>query len=413
MRTALVLGAGMVGVSTALQLQKRGWQVVIVDRKGPGEETSYGNAGIIQTEAVLPYCMPRDLISLAQIATGRTNDVHFLWRFLNRHVGALAAYWWQSGEPRYGRAVAAWAPLIRRASDDHAELIAEAGAEALITKGGYRLFWRCAAERDKSLKEAETARSRWGASFAELTSGELLAAEPALKFAGIGGMQWLDPWCVNDPGGLVAAYADLFVRNGGRLIRGDAASLRPTARSWLVTTDDGVIEAETAVVALGPWSAKLLRRFNYAFTMLAKRGYHRHYRSAAKLNQPLRDVANGYLLLPMVKGIRITSGAELTGEDAAATPVQLAHAEVVARELIDLGDGIESEPWFGTRPCMPDMLPVIGPARGQTGLWLHFGHGHQGFTLGPTTGRLIAEMMSGEAPFVDPAPYSPDRFRLS
>ncbi|NVN11860.1 NAD(P)/FAD-dependent oxidoreductase, partial [Nguyenibacter vanlangensis] len=76
-----------------------------------------------------------------------------------------------------------------------------------------------------------------------------------------------------------------------------------------------------------------------------------------------------------------------------------------------LGAAVEAQPWRGARPCMPDMLPVIGPAWNHPGLWFHFGHAHQGFTLGPTTGRLCAEMMNGETPFIDPAPYSPARFR--
>jgi D-amino-acid dehydrogenase len=163
------------------------------------------------------------------------------------------------------------------------------------------------------------------------------------------------------------------------------------------------------VVALGPWSPELLKRFGYRVSMVRKRGYHRHYAGGAPLDLPLRDAANGYLMAPMQSGVRITSGAELTAPDGKSDPVQLDYAEQAARQLIDLGQPVEKEPWFGTRPCMPDMLPVIGPAARHKGLWLHFGHGHQGFTLGPATGRLVAELMSGELPIVNPFPYRPDR----
>jgi D-amino-acid dehydrogenase len=112
----------------------------------------------------------------------------------------------------------------------------------------------------------------------------------------------------------------------------------------------------------------------------------------------------------MARGLRITTGAELTGRPAASTPVQLGRAEAAARELLALGEPVEPRPWIGTRPCMPDMLPVIGQAPGHPGLWLHFGHGHQGFTLGPATGRLLAEMMTGERPFLDPTPFRPERY---
>jgi len=90
--------------------------------------------------------------------------------------------------------------------------------------------------------------------------------------------------------------------------------------------------------------------------------------------------------------------------------VQLERAEPLARELLPLGEKVDETSWMGVRPCMPDMLPVIGPVPGQAGLWCAFGHAHQGLTLGPTTGRLLADMMGNEAPFLDPAPYRPDRF---
>ena len=163
-------------------------------------------------------------------------------------------------------------------------------------------------------------------------------------------------------------------------------------------------------MTLGPWSPDLLHKFGYRIPLVRKRGYHMHYSGGASLDLPLVDKGRGYAMGPMAKGIRITTGAELTGPDALATPVQLASAEASARELLDLGKRAEPEPWFGTRPCTPDMVPVLGPAPRHRGLWMNFGHGHQGFTLGPATGRLLAEMMSGETPSIDPTPYRPERF---
>jgi D-amino-acid dehydrogenase len=186
---------------------------------------------------------------------------------------------------------------------------------------------------------------------------------------------------------------------------GDALKLTRTGRGWQVTTETGPIEAEHVVVALGPWSPELLKRFGYRLRMVRKRGYHRHFAGGAPLNHPLLDTANGYVLAPMARGIRIATGAELTGHEAPATPVQLARAERAARELIELGTSVDPEPWFGTRPLLADMLPAIGAVPDQPGLWVNFGHGHQGFTLGPATGRMLAEMMTGATPAIDPAPY--------
>lgn len=410
MQSAIVLGGGMVGIGTALHLQRRGWSVTLIDRREPGRETSYGNAGMIQAEAVRPYAMPRDLASLFRIATGRTNDVRYSLSTLHLHIEPLLRYFWHSAPQRHRHAITAWARLIADATVEHDVLIREAHADNLIRRAGYRMLHRDPAAFDLAVRTAEEDRREFGVNFRVLSGAELARAEPILRDDLPGAIHWMDTWTVSDPGALVTAYAELFERQGGVLLRGDAHSLQQTATGWSVETERGRIDAQAAVVALGPWSPDLLGRFGYRIPLVRKRGYHMHYSGGASLDLPLVDKGGGYAMGPMAKGIRITSGAELTGPDAPATPVQLDRAEASARDLIDLGRRAEPEPWFGTRPCTPDMLPVLGPAARHRDLWMNFGHGHQGFTLGPATGRLLAELMSGETPAIDPAPYGPARF---
>ncbi|MBR0828339.1 FAD-binding oxidoreductase [Bradyrhizobium manausense] len=410
MKSVIVLGGGMVGVSAALHLQRSGWSVTLVDRKEPGQETSYGNAGIVQSEAVRPYPMPRDLGTLLRIAMGRTNDVRYRLASLSQHIEPLLRYWWHSAPQRHREATAAWARLIAYATPEHDVLIREAHADNLVRRAGYRLLHRDPAAFELAIKAAEENQRDYGVQFRVLDGRELAKAEPLLRDDLPGAIHWLEPWTVSDPGGLVAAYARLFQRLGGKLLRGDAQTLSQTSSGWSVDTDEGPIDAEAAVVSLGPWSPDLLQKFGYRVPLVRKRGYHMHYQGGTSLDLPLVDTALGYAMAPMAKGIRITTGAELTSPDAPATPIQLGHAEAAARTLLDLGTRVEPEPWFGTRPCTPDMLPVLGPAPRHRGLWLDFGHGHQGFTLGPATGRLLAEMMNGGATSIDPKPYRVDRF---
>ena len=166
------------------------------------------------------------------------------------------------------------------------------------------------------------------------------------------------------------------------------------------------------MVALGAASTEVTRQFGYAPPLFGKRGYHMHYtlRGNAVLNRPLVDADTGFGLMPMRRGIRLTTGVEFARSNAPPSPVQLERAEPVARALLPLDRRVDATPWMGVRPAMPDMLPVIGRAPGHDNLWCAFGHAHQGLTLGPTTGRLLAEMMSGETPFLDPEPYRPGRF---
>ena len=175
------------------------------------------------------------------------------------------------------------------------------------------------------------------------------------------------------------------------------ARLESTSAGWRVATREGWWEAREVVVALGPWSDDVLRPLGYRFPLGWKRGYHMHYRADgnAALNRPVVDGENGFALMSMSKGIRLTTGAEFALRDAPKTPVQIERTERLAREIFPITERVEPEPWLGRRPCLPDMLPVIGPAGRHKGLWLSFGHHHLGFTLGPVSGRLLAEMMTG------------------
>lgn len=410
LKEVLVLGAGIVGVSTALALQRRGHAVTLVDRKMPGLETSYGNAGIIQREAVRPYAFPRDIGTVLRVATGRSNDARYhlgaLWHLWPR----LLAYWQASAPSNYVAIVQAYSRLIEKCIDEHAFWIEQAGAGELVHKEGWRQVYRSRQAFDAAASEATAVARVHGLGCSVLGSDELASAEPALQQRLAGAIHWTDPWTVRDPGDLVSRYARLFVLRGGSFVLGDAMTLRRQGLGWTVDTEGGSVRAEEAVIALGPWADALTRALDYRLPLFIKRGYHRHYEGHSGLLLPMLDIERGVMLAPMSRGLRITTGAEFARQDAASTPVQLGRAERSTRELVSLGKPVEVSPWLGSRPCTVDMKPVLGAAPRHRGLWFNFGHAHQGFTLGPVTGRLLAELISGEPPFIDPAPYLASRF---
>jgi D-amino-acid dehydrogenase len=166
------------------------------------------------------------------------------------------------------------------------------------------------------------------------------------------------------------------------------------------------------VVALGPWSDTVFAPLGYRIPLRAKRGYHMHYRPTQTiLSVPVVDTEEGYVIAPMRGGLRLTTGVEIARREAAPTGIQLARAERIAKPAFGLGERLDDAPWLGLRPCTPDMRPVIGRAPRHRGLWFAFGHNHHGLTLGPVSGRLLAEMMTGAAPFIDVRPFRPERFR--
>ncbi len=409
---AIVLGAGIIGICTALHLQKRGRAVALVDRRGPAEETSFGNAGLIQREGVYPYGFPHDFGALVRYSLNHTIDAHYHPRALPRLAPFLWKYWHHS-RPRRHQAIAhVYAKLIEHCVTEHDALAREAGAEGFMKRIGWMKVFRTARERDLRYAEAARWKSEFGLQYRTLDRDALQEEEPHLAPVLVGALHWTDPVCVDDPHGLAMAYLALFESRGGRLLQGNAASLAPSGAGWSVRTGDGNVQAKDAVIALGPWADTLTRSLGYDLPLAVKRGYHMHYRAAghARLNHPVLDTERGYFLAPMRGGIRLTTGAEFALRDAIKTPVQLGRAEPIARDLFPLAERLDTEPWMGARPCTPDMLPILGPAPRHPNLWFAFGHAHHGLTLGPVTGRLIAELVAGEKPLVDPAPYRAERF---
>ena len=404
----------MVGVSVALHLQQRGRDVVLVDRRGAGEETSYGNAGLIQREAVIPYTFPREFGVILSYAMNNRRDAVYQLSALPRLAPWLFRYWQNAAPERIERSARALAPLMAQCVEEHDALIAEAGDAARVLVQ-HRGWIRCL-RTEESLRQAIADARRldqYGVDYAILSGAQLRELEPHVSEKIIGAIHFRGSPSSSDPGLLTKAYADLFVRRGGRFVRGDAHALTATASDWSLHSESGPITAREAVVALGPWSDDVLRPLGYNIPLAVKRGYHMHYRVSgnARLGHPLQDRDGGYMLAPMRQGIRLTTSVEFADRDAPPSAVQLGRDEPLARELFPLGERLEPAPWLGRRPCLPDMVPVIGRGARHQGLWFAFGHAHHGFTLGPVTGRLLAEMMTGETPFTDPSFYAADRFR--
>ena len=409
---ALVLGAGAVGVSTALALQARGRSVALVDRlDAVAGETSFGNSGIVQSEAVFPYVFPRAPVEIAVAALNLDPRVQIRYRALPSIAPWVWRYFLASSAKSRMTVGLAMRGLILRCIAEHRALAEAAVAGALLRDGGWIKVFRTSRGEDLALADLEETRP-FGIAGATLTRDQLLALEPHLGEVAKGGVHFTEPLSTPDPEGLARAYAGLFIRRGGALVAGEARSLQASREGWTVATHDGPLLAREAVVALGPWSGELAAAFGYRLPFGVKRGYHMHYaaKGNAALNRPALDLERGYILAPMARGVRLTTGAEFARRDDPPSSAHLDRLEPSGREFFPLAQRLDPEPWLGRRPCLPDMAPVIGPAPRHKGLWFDFGHQHLGLTLGPPSGRLIAEMMTGEAPFVDPAPFAAGRF---
>ncbi len=408
---AIVLGAGIVGTSVALQLAKRGLAVALVDRRGVGEETSYGNAGVIEGNTIFPPAFPSDPIALLRIVFKRAPEANYHLSFLPQLAPWLIKFRAASRPDRLIETARLMRPLFARALAEHEALLAEAGATRYLRKEGWLKLYR--SERAFEALQRELALAQeFDIPHRALDVDGARELEPSLAPVFRHAVYWPRAASITNPLAVTQAYAARFTALGGVVMRGNARSLRRADAHWRLDTAEGPIDAKHAVVALGPFAPDVLRPLGIELPLGIKRGYHRHYRAAgnAALARPVVDIENGYCLAPMEQGIRLTTGAEFAARDTPPTPVQFDRLLPAARGLFPLGAPVEALPWMGSRPCFADSRPVIGPAPGQRGLWLAYGHAHWGLTLGPATGRLLAEIITGATPFCDPAPYGAERF---
>lgn len=408
---AMVLGAGIVGTCVALHLARRGLSVALIDRAGIGEQTSYGNAGIIEGNTVFPPAFPADWGALARIALKRASEANYHLAFLPQIAPWLIAFRAASRPARLIETARLIRPLYARAVAEHEALLADAGATQFLRKTGWLKLYRSEGAFRALQAEFDTA-AQFGLPLQVLDIGGAQALEPSLKPVFARAVFWPQAASVSNPLGVTRAYAARFRALGGITLTGDARSLHRAGNRWRVETDEGAVDAPEVVVALGPWARELLDPLGLKLPLMVKRGYHRHFRAQgnASLARPVLDAASGYVITPMEMGFRITTGVEFAPRDAAPSPVQFDRIMPRARELFPLGERADDKTWLGARPCFPDSRPVIGRAPGLAGLWLAVGHAHWGLTLGPATGRMLAEMMAGATPFCDPTPYRAERF---
>ena len=408
---AIVLGAGIVGTPIALHLAKRGMSVALVERAGVGEQTSYGNAGIIEGNTVFPPAFPTDFSALARIALKSASEANYHLSFLPQALPWLLAFRAASRPERLVETARLIRPLFARAVVEHEALMAESGAAHYLRKTGWLKIYR-SIRAFKALQVEFELAAQFGLPLQALDTAGVHALEPALHPVFDHAVFWPQAASVSNPLAVTRAYASRFAALGGVTLAGDARSLHRAGNSWRVETNEGGVDATEVVVALGPWADDVLKPLGVRLPLMVKRGYHRHFHAKgnAGLSRPVLDAGVGYVITPMEQGIRMTTGVEFAAHDAEATPVQFDRVMPKARELFPIGERVQEKTWLGARPCFPDSRPVIGRAPGHGGLWLAIGHAHWGLTLGPATGRLIAEMMTGAVPFCDPAPYRAERF---
>lgn len=412
-RAVVVVGAGIVGICCALQLQRAGARVVVIDRDGPGEGASFGNGAVIGEEAVVPVATPGILKSVPRMLFDSTSPLAVRWSYMPRLAPWLARFLWAARPQEVERISKALAALLDGAMDAFTPLLAEAGEPDMIRRTG----WLCVYETERGFRDyagsLELQRRR-GTRFDVVPAEELRQLEPALggseRFHK--GVYYADVGHTVNNYRLVHVLARAFEAAGGRILREEVRDFEigpegPTA----VRTDKRDHPCDRVVIAAGAWSRTLVRRLGTDLPLDTERGYHLTVpEPGISPRMPVYSTERGMACTPLEIGLRIAGTVELGGLDA---PPNWRRAEILlenARRWFPDLDGTGASRWMGFRPSMPDSLPVISRSPRFANAVFAFGHGHCGLMMSARTGELVRDLVLDRPTPMDMTPFRADRF---
>ncbi len=404
-----VIGAGIVGVSTALYLQRDGRRVTIFDAGGPGEGTSFGNAAVIAKNAAEPVAMPGIIWRVPGMLMDPLGPLAIRWRYLPKLLPWLAQLLLASRQWRVEEISKAMHAISKDSLSAYRTLTGAIGIDDMIVERG----WLSVYGSDRSFADAQSdleLLKRRGNEFEILKKDEIRQFEPTV------GNQfehavWHKSYAHTvDNFGLVQKMAQHFLQRGGRHVRERVVdfAIGPNGPTHIVT-DKGQRAVDGVVVAAGAWSKKLSAKLGYWVPLETERGYHVMLPNAGVVpRMPVHLGDHGFVATPLAGGLRFAGTVELGGLEA---PPNWKRAEVLLKHgtrVFPTVDTSDRRYWMGHRPSVPDSVPVISGGR-HPNAWFAFGHGHLGLTNGAITGKLIADLVAGRTPDIDMAPYRIDR----
>jgi D-amino-acid dehydrogenase len=406
-----VIGAGIVGASCAWYLGRKGAEVTLIDSELPGQSTSFGNAGCISSSSIFPFSYPGAIREVPGWLLDPLGPMKIRWSDALRLSPWFWRFWRAGNARRVAEIATAQKTLMASVTADYDEILKQTGIESLREEKGLILLYGSEAEFAGESYHYEL-RDRYELPWQRLTGAELKAMEPDVQLGD--GVAVLDPaWQhLLSPGDVAGHIAESAVANGCAWLQDRVIRVANSGAGVKALTEAGKqVEGDYLVLATGVWTNDLLVQLGHKVPMMAKRGYHSMLASPnVNISRPLMQVNEYVVMTPMRDGLRVAGTAEFAKTDAPAdyrrSKVLLRHAQ---RFLPGL-EGSEVSEWMGQRPMMPDSMPVLGRLPGHDRVMCAFGHGHYGLTQGPTTGRIVADLIFSQKAHIDLAPFSIQRF---
>lgn len=407
-----VIGAGVVGLSSALKLARDGHTVTLYDPEKPGSLTSFGNAALIMTAQISPLSQPGLWKKVPQMLADPEGPLALRWRNLPGLMPWFARFLANSRWSRYEEIANGLTPLVTRSLESWKALAGPEESARLLRQDGLLYVFRNPANLAAGLKEIEF-RKRYGIKAEHIPAEELRQMEPALAPGMAGGVLYPDSAHCVDPGELSASLLRAFLSEGGTLRRARVHKLAPDMRDGPVTVkaDDGDAAFDDVIVATGIWSPKLVKGFGVTPLLAAERGYHLMLpQPGLALKRPIGAGDDKFIVTPLDGGVRLAGTAEFATPDAAPNWRRSDFLLGLARKILPGLEGENPQRWIGSRPSTPDALPLVGRAPLAPHVICAFGHGPLGLTLGAVTSDIIADIVAGKTPDAPMNALRPDRF---
>jgi D-amino-acid dehydrogenase len=406
-----IIGAGAVGIASALSLLEAGQTVELIDRDAPASGASHGNAGVISPWTCVPQSLPGIWRSVPGWLLDKEGPLTIRWRYLPKFL-PWGMRFIQAGRADRLPAIAdAMSALNRPNLDLYRHHLKGTGKEDLVRDSFYVHVYRNPEAIDLN-QLAWRMRSERGVPLEVVKGGDLHDIEPALSTDYRGAVLIKDQGRAMDPGKVWQTLAEKAKSMGAVFYRAGVETIAPIeGGGWRLATGHGEMIAKSVVIAAGAWSARLLKPLGLNLPLEAERGYHLVLRDPGiTVNNSIMDTECKFVASSMAAGVRCAGTAEFAGLDAPPDYRRARILKTSAKRLFPDINTDDTQEWMGTRPSFPDSLPCIGPIPGFENLFAAFGHSHFGFGMAPGTGRIIANIVRGANPNMDLAPYRIERF---
>ena len=411
-KTIAIIGAGIVGVSAAVWLQRDGHDVILIDKAGPGEGTSHGNGGVLASCSIVPVTVPGLLQKAPNMLFSPSQPLFMKWGYFPKLLPWLMRYLSHANADDVERTAAALTPIVGDSLNDHKALAEGTGAEKWLEPSDYLFLYENREHFDGDAF-GWSIRRKHGFHWEELEGQAFHDYDPIFS-QDIGFAAKLgDHGHIKDPGQYVKDLAAHVEANGGRIVRAAVDDVvRNNGKVTGVRTEGETIACDTAIVTAGVWSGPLAKRLGISVPLESERGYHLELvEPSAMPRSPVMVASGKFVATPMEGRIRLAGIVEFGGLDAAPSRAPFELMRKNARAAFPGVTWKDEVEWMGHRPAPADSIPIIGDVPGIEGAYMGFGHHHIGLTGGPKTGRLLAQMIAGRTPNADLSVYAPARFK--